>query len=153
MYTGVPYVPTPPNVVEAMITAARIKPKETVVDLGAGDARLLIAAKTAVPSIKARGCELAPTIWLLAKLRIWLAVKDVSLRIGDAFYQDIRDADVVFLYMMPEVLRKLEPKFTKELKKGARVVSHAFKFKNREPVRTVKVPGRFRDRTVLVYQW
>lgn len=136
-----------------MIKAARIKPKETVVDLGAGDARLLIAAKTAVPSINARGCELAPTIWLLGKLRIWLAVKDISLRMGDAFYQDLRDADVVFVYLMPDVLRKLEPKFTKEFKKGTRVISHAFRFKNREPVRTVKVPGRFRDRTVLVYQW
>ena len=153
LFTGVPYVPTPPAVVAAMIKAARIKGGETVVDLGAGDCRLLIAAKRAKPTIKAWGCELAPTIWLLGRLRILLSGKDVTLRFGDAFRQDVSKANVIFLYLMPEVLRRLEPRLDRKLKAGTRVVSHAFRFAKHEPVRTLKIPGLLRRKTVYVYEW
>jgi hypothetical protein len=153
IWTGVPYVPTPQPVVDAMVKAANIRKGETVVDLGAGDCRLLIAAKRRYPSIRAWGCELVPTIWILGKIRIWLSRQDVDLRLGEAFLQDVSGADVIFLYLMPEVLRKLEPRFDALLKPGTRVISHAFRFAKREPVRTLKIPSVFHEKTVLVYAW
>ncbi len=152
LFIVVPYIPTPYPVVQAMIAAAELRPGETVYDLGAGDARLLIAALDACPQVRAKGSECIPTIWLLGKFRLWWAGKRADLRCKNLRSEDLRDADVVFLYMMPLVMRPLEEKMDRELRPGTRVVSHAFRFPGRKPEREWKVPGK-RQKTVLLYRW
>lgn len=153
MWTGVPYVPTPWSVVQAMLKAAKLKKGDVVYDLGAGDGRLLIAAKRANPGIIARGCELTPTVWLLGKLCVWWSGQEVDLRLRDAFRMKVADADVIFLYVMPEMLRRLEKIFDRQLRPGTRVISNTFQLARRKPARVVKVPGWMMERKVYVYEW
>jgi len=148
---GVPYVPTSWRVAAEMVRAASLRGDEVVYDLGAGDGRLLIAAKRRHPGIKACGWEIVPTVLWLGKLQIWLRKADVSLRLGNALTQDMRDADVIFLYLMPHVLAKLESKFDAELRPGTKVISNTFRFPSKQATQEVVLSGG--RKKILVYEW
>ncbi len=154
LWWGVPYVPTPMPIVRAMVQAAKLQPGETVYDLGAGDARLLIEAKRSQSGIRAVGFEVVPTIWLLGILRIVLSRVRVNFRCRSLFAQNLSDADVIFLYLSPSMMKRLEQKFDAELAPGTRVISNGFFFKGREPRETIHTPvflwGKQR---VFVYVW
>ncbi len=154
LWWGVPYVPTPLSIVRTMIKAAKLQSGEVVYDLGAGDARLLIEAKRAQPGIRAIGFEVVPTIWLLGILRIAFSRVRVVFRCRSLFKQNLSDANVVFLYLSPSMMKRLAIKFTAELKPGTRVISNGFYFKDREPSETISSPvflwGKQR---VFVYIW
>ena len=149
----VPFVPTARKVAEEMVRFADLKGTETVYDLGAGDGRILIAAKRLHPHIRAIGWEFVPTVWLLGKLRIWWSKQDVSLRRGNALTQDVRDADCIFLYLFPEAMALLEAKFDRELKPGTKVLSYVFQFPNRTPVAQKSVPWMGKTRMLRLYEW
>ncbi|TSC78711.1 MAG: SAM-dependent methyltransferase [Candidatus Peregrinibacteria bacterium Gr01-1014_25] len=152
LFLVVPFVPTPRRVVEAMVDAAHLQHGEIVYDLGAGDGRLLIAAARKCPGIVARGCELVPTIWLLARLRLWASGVHADIRCRNLFKQPLHDADVIFLYMLPSVMERLERKLDAELRPDTRVVSHAFRFPGRTPEHTVALGPEGRP-SVHVYRW
>jgi len=153
IWAKVPFVPTPRRTVKVMLDEAQLKEGDTIYDLGAGDARMLIQAKRACPGIRAIGYEIVPFVWFLGKLRIWLSRTDVDLRWGNALKKDVRDADCIFLYLITELMPKFEEKFNKELKSGARVISHSFSFPGREPVKQLLAPGWLGQERVLVYEW
>ncbi|HLD07709.1 MAG TPA: methyltransferase [Candidatus Peribacterales bacterium] len=158
----VPYVPSPMQVVEFMIGKANIKGNEIVYDLGCGDARLLIAAKKKYPNIRAIGYELPLGVWLLAKLRVVFSKQDISIRLGNFLKANLSDADIVFLYLVPEVMKKLTEKMERELRKGTRVVSHGFELPGKTPLSVERCPlpswHFFRPKgkegpRVYVYEW
>lgn len=153
IWVAVPFIPTPHVVVEEMLTLAALTGKETVYDLGAGDARLLIAAKRRFPGIRAIGVELVPTVWLLGKLRILFSREEVVLRFNNALTENVSDADCIFLYLIPSLMQKLEAKFDRELRPGTTVISYAFPFPGRTPVKEKLVPWLTGKRNVRVYQW
>lgn len=154
LWWGVPYVPTPLPIVRAMIHAAKLQSGDIVYDLGAGDARLLIEAKRAQPGIRAVGFEVVPTIWLLGVLCIALSRVRVVFRCRSFFTHNLSDANVIFLYLSPSMMKKLHAKFTAEIKPGTRIISHGFYFHDREPSETMSLPiflwGKQR---VFVYVW
>lgn len=147
------YVPTPYVVVKEMVALARLQPHDRVYDLGAGDARLLIAAKRAEPGITAIGCELIPTVWALGQFCIWKSGQQVTLRFQNILRCDLRDADCVFLYLIPSLMEKLEEKFDRELRPGTRVIAYVFKIPGQQPEQEVKVPWMGVERAVRVYRW
>jgi len=136
-----------------MLEVAKITGKETVLDLGAGDARILIEAKKKYPKLTARGCEFVPTVWVYGKLRIWLSRQDVKLRLGNALNEKVSDADCIFMYLIPGIMDELEEKFDKELKKGTKVISYAFRFPNKKPIDQVVVPWITGERKLWIYKW
>lgn len=149
----VPYIPTSRNVCREMVRLADLKGSETVLDLGAGDARLLITAKAQAPGISASGCELVPTVWLLGTIRTLLSGKNVALRLSSAEKENVSHADVIFLYLMPRLMQTLESKFDAQLRPGTRVISNTFKFPGRQPVKEVKVKTMFGWKKVYLYVW
>jgi SAM-dependent methyltransferase len=122
----VPYVPTPPEVVEAMLNLAGLRAGEQLVDLGSGDGRIVLAA--ARRGAQARGVELDPELVERARRRAEFERLQDRARFvrGDLFAESLRDAQVVTLYLLPAVNARLRPKLLTELKAGSRVVSHAF---------------------------
>lgn len=150
---GVPYVPTPRHITDAMISLIPWKGNEQVIDLGAGDGRVLEAIKHRYPQVKASGCEVVPTIWLLAIVRAFVRRSGVRLALRSMFKEDLSQADVVVLYLFPTLMKRLEEKFDHELKPGAYVVTHTFGFPNRTPLRTVRLPRLGGEVSVFLYQW
>ena len=121
------FVPTPQPVVDAMLELAEVKPTDVVYDLGSGDGRIVI---TAAKKYGARGVgvELDPT--LVKQARQNAAAAGVANRVRfvtqDLFATDLRPASVVTLYLLQSLNERLRPKLVRELRPGARVVSHVF---------------------------
>ena len=123
---SVPFVPTPPEIVEAMLDLAALHAGERLVDLGSGDGRIVLAA--ARRGAEALGVELSAALVARARARAKREGLEERARFsrGDLFAAPIRDADVVTLYLLPDVNLKLRPKLLAELRPGARIVSHSF---------------------------
>lgn len=153
LWTGVPYVPTPSKVAEQMIKMAELKGTETVMDLGAGDGRVLTTAKRLYPGITAIGWEYVPTVWLIGKLHVLWSRQKVQLELGDAFKADASAADAIFLYLMPFMMRDMEAKFDKELKPGTVVVSRTFKFPTRPVLAEEMAQGIVGPSKLYLYRW
>jgi Methyltransferase domain len=130
------FVATPQPMVEAMLTAAQLKPRELVYDLGCGDGRMII---TAARQFGARGVGFDLNFELIQAARMNAAVAGVrhtaAFRKADLFTVDLSPADVVTLYLLREVNARLLPQF-KQLKPGARVVSYEFDIPGHPPART-----------------
>ncbi len=122
----VPYVPTPPEVVEGMLDMAALKAGERLIDLGSGDGRIPRAA--ARRGATALGVEIDSD--LVARARSLTRLEGLEERArfvrDDLFTVSVRDVDVVTLYLLPALNERLKPKLLNEMKAGARVVSHAF---------------------------
>jgi SAM-dependent methyltransferase len=122
-----PYVPTPQAVVDRMLELARLKSGETVIDLGSGDGRIMIEAASKYGA-RGFGVEIDPRLVKLSNENAAKAgVADrVQFLQQDLFKTDFHDANVLTLYLLPDVNLALRPKILAELKPGARVVSHDY---------------------------
>jgi precorrin-6B methylase 2 len=142
------YVPTPPEVVEAMLKVANVKAGDVVYDLGCGDGRIVV---TAAQKYGARGVgiDIDPQRIKEANENVQKAgVGDkVKIMQADLFETSLSEATVVTLYLLPSLNVKLMPKLMKELKPGTRIVSHAFDMGDWKPEQTINVDGR------TVYYW
>jgi hypothetical protein len=153
IFLRVPSVPTPMNIVHAMSDLADLSGHETVMDLGAGDGRLLIAAKKKYPGIRAIGCELNSPVWMLGIIRALILRAKIELHLRSLLKEDLTQADVVFLYLFPELMQRLYQKFEHELKPRTLIISYMFRLPGREPIGTKEVRGYWGKATVYVYQW
>ena len=130
-----PYVSTPQSVVDSMLALAGVKRNEMVYDLGCGDGRIVI---TAARKFGARGVGIDIDPKRIeeanAAARSAGVAGQVRFAIQDLFQTDFSDADVVAVYLFPELNARLLPKFRKELRPGTRVVSHQFLIGDWPPV-------------------
>jgi precorrin-6B methylase 2 len=144
------YVPTPHEVVEAMLKLAKVGPNDVVYDLGSGDGRIPIAAVQKFNAKKAIGIDINPERIKEAESNHKTANVGprVQFILGDLFEQNIGEATVVTLYLLPSLNVKLMPKLKAELKPGSRIVSQSFDMQGQwEPEQTINVDSR------PVYLW
>ena len=149
----VPFVPTPPEVVDRMLELAEVKSGDVLYDVGSGDGRIVIRAAKKY-GIRAVGIEIDGDLVEKARDRARVeGVADlVEFREQDAFAADISEATVVTLYMLPEFNFKLKPQLAK-LRPGARVVSHDFGIEGWPPARVEKMPDKSLAHTHTIYFW
>ena len=121
------YVPTPDAVVSAMLDVAQVTPADVVYDLGSGDGRIVIEAARKYGA-RAVGVELDPELNKTAMKNAQKAgvAGKVSFVRADFFKTDLSEATVVTLFLSPNINARLQPKLRRELKPGARIVSHRF---------------------------
>lgn len=119
------WVPTPVPMVEKMLDMARVTPQDYVIDLGSGDGRNVIAA--ARRGARALGVEYNPDLVVLSRrAAVEAGVADKAIFVeGDMFEADISQATVLALFLLPDHLRRLTPKFL-DLKPGSRIVSNTY---------------------------
>lgn len=133
-----PYVATPHDVVEQMLQLASVRRGDVVYDLGCGDGRIVIAAAMRFGA-RGIGIDNNPDRIREAQANARKAgvTHLVEFRLGDLFDTELRRASVVTLYLLPGVNLELRPKLLKELKPGARVVSHSFAMGDWKPDKVV----------------
>lgn len=123
----VPYVPTPPAIVDGMLKAAKVTRNDVVYDLGCGDGRIVIAAAKQFGA-RGVGVDIDPRRIDEARENARAAgVTDlVTFRVQDLFSTDLREATVVALYLLPSLNTRLIPKLRADLRPGSRIVSNSF---------------------------
>ena len=145
----VPYVPTPPEVVEAMLKLGKARAGDVHYDLGCGDGRIVVMAIEKFGAIRGTGYDIDPERIKeanenAAKAGVTAKAKFI---LGNLFDADFRDASLVTLYLLPEVNMRLRPKLLKDLKVGSRIVSHQFDMGDWAPDEKISIDWR------TVYLW
>jgi len=148
----VPYVQTPHEVVAQMLRLAGVGRNDVVYDLGSGDGRLVIAAARDFGA-RGVGVEIDPRLVAQSVESARRAgVGDrVTFREQDLFQTDLADATVVTLYLSPALNLRVRPKLLRELRPGARIVSHDFDMGDWPPARALRIDVR--ERASQVYLW
>jgi ubiquinone/menaquinone biosynthesis C-methylase UbiE len=143
------YIPTPSEVVTAMLQMAKVAKNDIVYDLGSGDGRIVIAAVKEFGAARGVGIELdAARIQEANALARQAGVSNrVEFRQQDFFETSLREATVVTLYLGEAINLRVRPKLLAELKPGTRVVSHAFNMGDWTPDDTRSVS----ERTVFLW--
>ncbi len=143
------FVPTPPEVVAAMLKVAKVGKGDIVYDLGSGDGRIPIAAVKDFGAARATGIDIDPQRIKEATANLEKSGLGDRVRFlnQDLFTTNLSEATVVTLYLLPSLNLKLLPKLKAELKPGTRIVSHAFDMGDWVPEQTLDVDGR------KVYYW
>ncbi len=135
VFIGVPYLPVHRKQAEKMMELAELKPGMKTVDLGSGAGRLVFLA--AENGAFATGYELNPFLvwWSRMMARIFKLDKLVDIKLKSIYQADLSQMDVVFAFLLPKPMEKLEKKLFTELKPGAMILSYSFSIPNRTPIK------------------
>ena len=150
----VPFVATPPEVVDAMMELAGAKPGEVLYDIGSGDGAIVIRAAKKY-GIRGVGIEIDEGLVQKARRKAFEEKVEhlVEFRAQDAFTVDTSAANIVTLYMLPDFNAKLRPILDRQLKPGTRVISHDFEIEGWVPDKVERVKGTFlHDHTILLFE-
>lgn len=151
-FSLIPFVPVRKESLSEIISALELKNRSVLYDLGCGDGRILFAAAKRNPHISCIGIEIAPFPFLLAKIKkILSASKNIQILYGDFRKISVSPASHVFVYLLPEALNDLLPKFEKELKSGSKVVSCDFRFSKREPNKVLEIKSTEQQKNKKLY--
>ena len=148
----VPYEPSPPEVVGAMLTLAGVTSRDVVYDLGSGDGRIVIAAARDFGA-RAVGIDIDPK--RIEESNANARRANVADRVrfiqGDLFESDFSEATVVTLFLWPHINMKLRPKLM-TLRPGTRIVSHVHDLGDWKPTRLQSVMTQ-EGRERRLYLW
>jgi len=150
-----PYYPTPLTVVEKMLDLGGLKTDEKMFDLGSGDGRIVIMAAQKYGA-DATGIEMVDDLYRqsMEKIRSLGLQKNARIIHGDIFKQDYSAASLVTVYLLPTSNDKVRPLLEKQLKKGTRIISHDFPFRDWTPEKevTIEDDGEGRSHTLYLYR-
>lgn len=148
-----PYKPTPQFVVENMLQLASLKKGDVLYDLGCGDGRILVTAAKKY-GVRCVGVDIEPECIEMSLKNIEKGgVQDlVTVYEQDAMTTDLSDASVVALYLMPYGNVEIQYRLWKQLKVGARIVSHDYWMEDWSPVRVDPIKD-FLGIEHLIYLW
>lgn len=141
---GAPWVPVSFRAARKMLKMAEIQPGQKLVDLGAGDGRIVILAAL-VYKAKAIGVEIDPIRCFIANMLILLLGLSRRAHVyhGDMFKFNFSDADVVTMYLLQGTNQKIKPALQHKLKPGTKVISRTFSLSGWVPVKLDDQTGIF----------
>jgi hypothetical protein len=126
LFFGAPYLPTLKSQVGFALELADIKSGQTLLELGCGDGRVVIAAAK-------RGYELNPILALIAWSRTRRYGKQVKIICADFWHVSLPKSEAIFVFLLPKYMKKLNIKIEEEAFKPVKLVSFAFAIPDREP--------------------
>ncbi len=143
-----PYVATKNIRLKKLLQELRIKRGLIFYELGSGDGRVVFEA--AKMGSDAFGIEQSWLRVLLSRYRAKkLNLPNAKFIHGNIFEQDFFNADIVFIFLLPKGVSKLEPILQKKLKKGTRIVTQTFHFPNWKPIKKLLVVDKLSPNTLL----
>jgi SAM-dependent methyltransferase len=128
---GAPYLPTLSPQVSAAFELLDLKPGQTLLELGCGDGRVLLAA--ARQGIKVVGYEINPILFVICWLRTRRYRSLVRVKLANFWQADWPRTDAVYGFILPRLMAKLDRKIRREHRQPLKVVSFAFAIPNLEP--------------------
>ena len=149
-----PYIPTPEDVVDRMLAFAKVTKDDVVYDLGCGDGRIPIAAARRYGA-KGVGLDIDNHLIEVARSNAKAAGVEglVQFHLQNVLEADVSSATVVTLYLLSSSNERLRPMLTRQLKPGARIVSHAFSMGRDWPADAVDQFVSARGDEVTLYLW
>ncbi len=136
LLVGAPYLPTLTPQVKRALDMLDLQPGQTMLELGCGDGKVLIAA--AERGLKCVGYELNPIMAAIAWLRTRRYGKSVRIVCRDFWGEKWPKADGIFAFALPRLMRRLDGKIEREVAKPVRLVSFAFTIPDKKPTRQEK---------------
>lgn len=131
---GAPYLPTLNPQVKIALDLAGLKPGQTMLELGCGDGKMLIAA--AQQGIKVVGYELNPLLALVAWLRTRRYRGQVRVICGDFWHADWPPAEAIFTFLLPRYMAKLDARiksYQDQQQRPVTLISFAFRIPDKQP--------------------
>ncbi len=125
-FMGAPYVPTRQKSVNEVLKVAHLKQGVKFLELGCGDGRIV---RTAVESynVDGVGIDINPLLILIARFKAYPITKNLLFKAQNIYNTNLKPFDVIYVFLMPEMLAKLRDKFQRECRKGTVIISHGFK--------------------------
>lgn len=133
LLVGAPYLPTLTSHVEVALDLADLQPGDTMLELGCGDGKVLIAA--ARRGLNVVGYELNPWMYIICRLRTLRYRRQVTVIWGDFWQRPWPEAQGIFIFLLQRHMRKLDKKVMQYKHKPVKVVSFAFQMPGHKPVR------------------
>jgi SAM-dependent methyltransferase len=148
---GALYVSTPRVRISAFLDAVPMKAGQLLVDIGCGDGRVLrqVGRRYGVRTV---GYELNLLAYIKAKF-LCFGRKNIQIKLRNFWTADLSDADVVFCYLFPDVMRDLAAKLKSDLKPGAVVVSCNFDLPGFIPERILRPGNSFHNDPIYIYHF
>lgn len=134
LLVGAPYLPTLKPQVDATFQLAGLKKRQTLLELGCGDGRVLVAA--AQQGIYSVGYELNPIMAAIAWARTRRHRKYVKVIWGDFWKKEWPKADGIFVFLLPKYMQKLDTKIEQYPYKPVKLLTFAFAVTSKEPTKT-----------------
>jgi trans-aconitate methyltransferase len=147
---GALYVSTSRVRISAFVEAVPMRPGQLLVDIGCGDGRVLRKARKRY-GVSGIGYELNLLAYLKAKL-LCLGLQDIKVKWSDFWTVDLSDADIVFCYLFPDVMKDLAAKLKSDLKPGAVVVSCNFDLPGFSPEKVLRPGNSLHNDPIYVYR-
>jgi SAM-dependent methyltransferase len=120
------YVATGQKEIDIFLKEANLKKGEYMLELGSGNGRVLRTAAK-VYGVHGKGVDINPILNIWARLLTrWQRLKGLKFTTENVLATDMSKADVIYIFLMPKLIKKLEKKLLKEPKKGALIISHGF---------------------------
>jgi SAM-dependent methyltransferase len=134
VFFGPPYLPTIHKNIETALDLLELKPGQTLLDLGSGDGRVLIAA--AQRGLNVVGVELSPVLVVVSWLRTRRYRKQVRIIWGSYFAVRWPRADAIFTFMIPRQMPKLDERIEEWHDRPLNLASFAFAIPGKKPAAT-----------------
>ncbi|EKE29613.1 MAG: hypothetical protein ACD_2C00137G0003 [uncultured bacterium (gcode 4)] len=144
----VPFVPTSDNKLALLLESLRLDPGQTFIDIGCWDGKILQAIEEKFPGVRVKWFEKSGYPYSLAikrKERTWCKYEVLK---ADFFKCDIQDADVVYSYVLPYLMKKIWKKMTLECKIWTMPYSNSFRIPGIRPKKLFKFEN---DQDIYVY--
>ena len=139
-----PFVSTHPSIIGKLAFEAGQLDNKVVYELGCGTANFLFSLEKKFPDAKFIGVEYALLPWLIAKIRLLLSGSKIRIIKKNIFKVNLADADLIYCYLNPGMMRDLETKLKKECKLGTQIISYCFPMAGLLPAKTDELEDKTR---------
>ena len=135
-FTGAPFATTPASIVAEVFQLVEVGERDIVYDLGSGDGRILIAA--ARQGARGVGWEInfPLYLWSIRKIRKLGLSHKIAIHFGNFWRNKFSGATVIFAFLLPENMTRLEKKINREVAPGTKVVTYLARFPDKQPKET-----------------
>ena len=152
VFLRVPSLSSKNKVVAKVLENVDFKGNKKFYDLGCGNGSFITKIAKNYPAMECIGVERNLGIYWWALLRNIFAQRKVVYLRKNFFKINLADADVIFVYLFPGFMERLDAKFKQELRKGTLVISNSFPIKTKNPLKII--PGKMGAlETLYIYEY